>query len=200
MQPVQDITVEDRVSRTQFQYTLEDPNADELNAFAPTHAGETAAVYPCCAMWPATRRSAGCATPLVFDRNTAYRLGISPSTIDQTLYDAYGQREVSTIYTQLNQYHVVLEVNPTFRRIRWTCAISTSAPTAPMLAGSPGLVAGGSSRPAVRTDQLADGCQHQPFEFRRLLRPLPPRSLLIAPSAATRSLPPRSFPTAVRCR
>ena len=58
----------------------------------------------------------GLCTRLVFDRNTAYRFGISPSTIDQTLYDAYGQREVSTIYTQLNQYHVVLEVNPDYRR------------------------------------------------------------------------------------
>ena len=52
----------------------------------------------------------------MFDRKTAYRLGITPSTIDQTLYDAYGQREVSTIFTQLNQYHVVLEVKPDFQQ------------------------------------------------------------------------------------
>ena len=58
----------------------------------------------------------GLRAQLVFDRNTAYRLGITPSTIDQTLYDAYGQREVSTIFTQLNQYHVVLEVKPDFQQ------------------------------------------------------------------------------------
>ena len=92
-------------------------------------------------MWRATRRMGGLRAELVFDRNTAYRLGITPSTIDQTLYDAYGQREVSTIFTQLNQYHVVLEVEPDYRRnpldLRDLFIRTNAASTA---AGSSGLV------------------------------------------------------------
>jgi multidrug efflux pump len=79
---------------------------------------------------------------LVFDRETAYRLGITASSIDQTLYDAYGQRQVSTIFTQLNQYHVILEVMPDFRRNPLDLRdlyIRTG------LTGSSGLVAGGSA-------------------------------------------------------
>src|SRR5581483_11372195 len=91
------------------------------------------------------QQSGGLRAEVLFDRNTAYRLGITPSTIDQTLYDAYGQREVSTIFTQLNQYHVVLEVKPDFQDnpldlrnlfIRTNAAANT---------GSTGLVSGGSS-------------------------------------------------------
>ena len=86
---------------------------------------------------------------LVFDRDTAARLGITPSTIDQTLYDAYGQREVSTIFTQLNQYHVVLEVKPAFRQnpidLR-NLFIRTGAGSS---ASAAGLVAGGSATSAV---------------------------------------------------
>ena len=65
-------------------------------------------------MWRAISKSSACGRKLVFDRNTASRFGITTSAIDQTLYDAYGQREVSTMFTQLNQYHVVLEVKPGF--------------------------------------------------------------------------------------
>ena len=113
MQPVQDISVEDRVSRTQFQYTLEDPNADELDTFAPRMV-EKLQELPELRDVASDQQVGGLRAKLVFDRNTAYRLGITPSTIDQTLYDAYGQREVSTIFTQLNQYHVVLEVKHGF--------------------------------------------------------------------------------------
>ncbi len=115
MQPVQDLTVEDRVSRTQFQYTLEDPNADELNSYAPKflarlqQSSELRDVAT-------DQQVQGLRTRLVFDRDTAARLGITTSTVDQTLYDAYGQREVSTMFTQLNQYHVVLEVKPSFQQ------------------------------------------------------------------------------------
>ncbi len=145
MQPVQDITVEDRVSRTEFQYTLEDPNSDELYEFAPRMM-EKLKESPLLRDVASDQEVGGLATKLVFDRSTAYRLGISPSTIDQTLYDAYGQREVSTIYTQLNQYHVVLEVDPEYRQsplnlrdlfIRTGMANNT--------AGSSGLVSGGSA-------------------------------------------------------
>jgi multidrug efflux pump len=113
MQPVQDLSVEDRVSRTQFQYTLEDPNADELNQYAPQmieklqHIAELTDVA-------SDQELQGVQAKLVFDRETAARLGITPAMIDQTLYDAYGQRQVSTMFTQLNQYHVVLEVQHGF--------------------------------------------------------------------------------------
>ena len=109
MQPVQDISVEDRVSRTQFQYTLEDPSVDELDTYAPRMV-EKLKELPDLRDVASDQQDGGLRATVVFDRNTAYRMGITPSTIDQTLYDAYGQREVSTIFTQLNQYHVVLEV------------------------------------------------------------------------------------------
>ena len=113
MQPVQDLSVEDRVSRTQFQYTLEDPNVDELNSFAPQMLAKLKQL-PQLSDVASDQQNLGLRARLVFDRNTAARLGITASAIDQTLYDAYGQREVSTIFTQLNQYHVVLEVKPGF--------------------------------------------------------------------------------------
>ena len=113
MQPVQDLTVDDRVSRTQFQYTLEDPNADELNTYAPKMLAELQKL-PELSDVASDQQTQGVQAKLVFDRATASRLGITSSTIDQTLYDAYGQREVSTMFTQLNQYHVVLEVTPNF--------------------------------------------------------------------------------------
>jgi multidrug efflux pump len=113
MQPVQDLSVEDRVSRTEFQYTLEDPNVDELNAFAPRMLARLQQL-PQLSDVASDQQTLGLQAKLVFDRNTASRLGITTATIDQTLYDAYGQREVSTMFTQLNQYHVVLEVAPGF--------------------------------------------------------------------------------------
>jgi len=115
MQPVQDLSVEDRVSRTQFQYTLEDPNVDELNTFAPQMLAKLQKL-PQLSDVASDQQVLGLRAKLVFDRNTASRLGITTSAIDQTLYDAYGQRQVSTIFTQLNQYHVVLEVKPGFNQ------------------------------------------------------------------------------------
>ena len=115
MQPVQDLTVEDRVSRTQFQYTLEDPNLDELNILAPKMLAKLQQV-PELRDVASDQQVSGLGAKLVFDRSTAFRLGITPSMIDQTLYDAYGQRQISTMFTQLNQYHVVLEVKPGFQQ------------------------------------------------------------------------------------
>ncbi|MBZ5593537.1 MAG: efflux RND transporter permease subunit [Acidobacteriia bacterium] len=115
MQPVQDLTVEDRVSRTQFQYTLEDASADELNTYAPQMLARLQKL-PELRDVASDQQVQGLRATLVFDRDTASRLGITPSSIDQTLYDAYGQRQVSTIFTQLNQYHVVLEVKPDFQK------------------------------------------------------------------------------------
>jgi multidrug efflux pump len=143
MQPVQDLTVEDRVSRTQFQYTLEDPSADELNTYAPKMVARLKEL-PELSDVATDQQVQGLRAKLVFDRDTAARLGITPAAIDQTLYDAYGQREVSTIFPQLNQYHVVLEVSPAFRQnpldlrnlfIRTGVGSSAAA----------GIVAGGSS-------------------------------------------------------
>ena len=142
MQPVQDLTVEDRVSRTQFQYTLEDPNVDELNTFAPKMLALLQR-EPALRDVASDQLSEGLQARLVVDRNTASRLGILPSSIDQTLYDAYGQRQVSTIFTQLNQYHVVLEVKPGFSTDPNDLAhlyIRTG-----MGAGAAGLVSGGSA-------------------------------------------------------
>jgi multidrug efflux pump len=114
MQPVQDLTVEDRVSRTQYQYTLEDPNADELKAFVPKLVARLQTL-PELRDVATDQQVNGLRVRVVFDRDTASRMGITPTTIDNTLYDAYGQREVSTMFTQLNQYHVVLEVKRDFQ-------------------------------------------------------------------------------------
>jgi multidrug efflux pump len=114
MQPVQDLTVEDRVSRTQFQYTLEDPDATELNRWTERLV-EKLKKLPELTDVATDQQTSGLAASLVIDRVTASRLGISPQMIDETLYDAFGQRQVSTLYTQLNQYHVVLETMPDFQ-------------------------------------------------------------------------------------
>ncbi len=115
MQPVQDLTVEDRVSRTQFQYTLEDPDATELNLWT-ARLVEKLKKLPELRDVATDQQTSGLAASLVIDRQTASRLGISPQMIDETLYDAFGQRQVSTLYTQLNQYHVVLETMPDFQK------------------------------------------------------------------------------------
>jgi multidrug efflux pump len=111
MEPVQNITVDDRVSRTQYQYTLEDPDANELNLWT-NRLVDKMKQLPQLADVATDQQTGGLAASLVIDRVTASRLGIAPSTIDSTLYDAYGQRQISTMYTQLNQYHVILETAP----------------------------------------------------------------------------------------
>jgi multidrug efflux pump len=111
MEPVQDITVDDRVSRTQYQYTLEDPDPNELNLWTGRLVDKMKKL-PQLADVATDQQTGGLAVSLVIDRVTASRLGIAPSTIDSTLYDAYGQRQISTMYTQLNQYHVILETAP----------------------------------------------------------------------------------------
>jgi multidrug efflux pump len=115
MQPVQDITVDDRVSRTQYQYTLEDPDTDELNEWTDKFVAQLNKLSDLEDV--ATDQQTGAkAVQLEIDRVTASRLGIAPTTIDNTLYDAYGQREISTLYTQLNQYHVILETAPEWQK------------------------------------------------------------------------------------
>jgi len=111
MQPVQDITVENRISRTQYQYTLEDANAKELADYVPKLLQRLQQI-PQLRDVASDQGSGSLEADLVVDRNTASRLGVTPQMIDDTLYDAFGQRLISTIFTQLNQYHVVLEVSP----------------------------------------------------------------------------------------
>jgi multidrug efflux pump len=115
MQPVQDLTVEDRVSRTQFQYSMEDVDAVELSSWSQKLLDQLRK-SPELQDVASDQQDGGLRADVVIDRDTASRLGISPSAIDNTLYDAFGQRQVSTIYTQLNQYHVVLEADPQFQQ------------------------------------------------------------------------------------
>jgi multidrug efflux pump len=115
LQPVQDLTVEDRVSRTQYQYSLEDPDVRELNTWTPTFV-EALRTLPELRDVSSDQQDQGLQASLVIDRSTASRLGITPQMIDDTLYDAFGQRIVSTMFTQLNQYRVVLEVKPDFQK------------------------------------------------------------------------------------
>ncbi|MGA3066866.1 MAG: multidrug efflux RND transporter permease subunit [Tepidisphaeraceae bacterium] len=114
LQPVQDLTVDDRVSRTQYQYSLQDPDAQELSIWAPQLLAKMAAM-PQLRDTASDGQNQGLWTTLVIDRDTASRLGITIQAIDDTLYDAFGQRQISIMFTQLNQYHVVLEVKPNFR-------------------------------------------------------------------------------------
>src|ERR1700678_196411 len=115
MEPVQNITVDDRVSRTQYQYTLEDPDVNELNEWTNRFVAKLKTLPE----WEdvaTDQQTGGLAVSLIIDRVTASRLGIAPATIDNTLYDAFGQRQISTMYTQTNQYHVVLESEPQFQK------------------------------------------------------------------------------------
>ena len=114
MQPVQDLTVEDRISRTQFQYSLEAADANELNDWSSRILAKLRTL-PELRDVASDQQNGGLKADLVIDRDTAARFGILPQNIDDTLYDAFGQRQVSTIFTQLNQYHVVLEVGSQFQ-------------------------------------------------------------------------------------
>jgi len=113
MQPVQDLTVDARVSRTQFQYTLDDPNGDELNLWAPRLV-DVLRTRPELRDVSTDQQDKGLRVALSMDRSTASRFGITPQIIDNTLYDAFGQRQVSTIFTELNQYRVILGVKQDF--------------------------------------------------------------------------------------
>ena len=110
----QDITVGGRISSSQYQYTLSSENLNDLQEWAPRVEAKMRQM-PRLRDIASDQQTRGLQATLVIDRDTASRLGISPATIDNTLYDAFGQRQVSTIYTQLNQYHVVQEVDSAFR-------------------------------------------------------------------------------------
>ncbi|MDR3389139.1 MAG: efflux RND transporter permease subunit [Rudaea sp.] len=115
MQPVQDLTIEDRVSRTQYQFTLGSPNLDDLNTWVPKLVDKLNQ-RPELADVASDLQSQGLQAYLEIDRDTAGRLGITPAALDAILYDAFGQRIISTIYTEANQYRVILEVKPEFQK------------------------------------------------------------------------------------
>jgi multidrug efflux pump len=114
MQPVQDLTIEDRISRTQYQFTVETPDPAELSLWTGKLV-ERLAQLPQLANVASDLQDQGLQAFLAIDRDSAGRLGITPAVLDSVLYDAFGQRLVSTIFTQSNQYRVVLEVQPDFR-------------------------------------------------------------------------------------
>ena len=115
LQSVQDLRIGGRASNAQFQYTLQSTDLTELNTFAPRMLAKLRTLEGLRDV-NTDQQNRGLQAALVIDRDTAGRLGIQAQAIDDTLYDAFGQRQVSTIYTALNQYHVVLEVAPEFQQ------------------------------------------------------------------------------------
>src|SRR5450830_1752364 len=115
MQPVQDLTIEDRVSRTQYQFSVEDADPDELSAWVPKLV-ERLRTLPQLADVASDLQDQGLQAYVDIYRATAGRLGVTPGAIDNALYNAFGQRLISTIFTQTSQYRVVLEVKPEFQK------------------------------------------------------------------------------------
>ena len=113
LQAVQDLRIGGRASNAQYQYTLRGESVKELNDWAPRVYGRLRTL-PMLADVNSDQQDRGLEATLAIDRSTASRLGITTQAIDDTLYDAFGQRPVSTMYTQLNQYHVVMEAEPQF--------------------------------------------------------------------------------------
>jgi multidrug efflux pump len=153
MQPVQDLTVDDRVSRTEYQYTLEDPSQAELDTVTQSLVAKMKQL-PELSQVVTDQQLGGGAEQVTIDRATASRFGVTTSTIDNTLYDAFGQRQINTMYTQLNQYHVILEADPQFQRdpnklndiyVQASTAGTVAAPPASTQGSSSGAGAGGSA-------------------------------------------------------
>jgi multidrug efflux pump len=115
LQPIQDLTIEDRVSRTQYQFSVEDASPEELSAWVPRLVARLRQL-PALADVTSDLQDRGLQAFVDIDRDTAGRLGVTPAAIDNALYNAFGQRLISTIFTQSNQYRVVLEVEPDFQR------------------------------------------------------------------------------------
>ena len=133
MQPVQDLTIDGPVSRTQYQFVLQDANADELAEWTPKLLAKLNTL-PQLADVASDLSHSGLAVFVDIDRDQAARFGITPATIDNALYDAFGQRIVSTIFTTSNQYRVILEADPSLQQIaevarrRSTCRRRRAAP------------------------------------------------------------------------
>ncbi|MFG1278879.1 efflux RND transporter permease subunit [Xanthobacter autotrophicus] len=114
LQAAQDLNVGGRLARTQFQYTVQDGNIDELNAFAPRLLAKMKTLPELTGV-ATDQQASGATLTLTIDRDQAARFGISPTLIDDTLYDAFGQRQVTQYFTQLNSYHVILELLPSLQ-------------------------------------------------------------------------------------
>jgi multidrug efflux pump len=115
MQVQQDLNIGGRLSQAQYQYTLQGEDLNELNTWAPQLLQKMRAI-PLLTQVNTDQQDKGLAANLIIDRDTASRLGVSAADIDNILYDAFGQRQVSTMYEPLNQYHVVMEVSPQFQQ------------------------------------------------------------------------------------
>ena len=115
LQAQQDVRIGGRFTRTQYQYTLQDANLEELNSWAP-RVLERLKKSPELRDVASDQQTSGLQLDVIIDRDSAARLGVSPAAIDDALYDAFGQRQVATMYTQLNQYRVVLEVPPSLQQ------------------------------------------------------------------------------------
>jgi multidrug efflux pump subunit AcrB len=115
LQAMQDVRIGGRLTRTQYQYTLQDAKLDELSQWAP-RVLETMRKLPQLKDVASDQQTAGLELDVNIDRDTAARLGITPQAVDDTLYDAFGQRQVATSYTQVNSYRVVLEVKPELQK------------------------------------------------------------------------------------
>jgi len=183
MQPVQNISVDDRVSRTQYQYTLEDPDANELNDWTNRFVGRLKQL-PELEDVATDQQTGGLAVSLVIDRVTASRFGIAPTTIDNTLYDAFGQRQINTMYTQVNQYHVVLESQPQFQldpnKLNHLYIQSNASAGASGTGASTSFASSGSS--SAGSNALTASAQYTPSA-----NTLAPPANALSPSATTSS-------------
>jgi multidrug efflux pump len=169
LQPVQDLTIEDRVSRTQYQFTLGSPDLNDLNTWVPKLVDKLNQ-QPELADVASDLQSQGLQAYLEMDRDTAGRLGITPAGLDAVLYDAFGQRLVSTIFTESNQYRVVLEVKPEFQRglkalsriyVPGLSNANQVAQTPQGSASSPGGAQSGGGTPAGATPGVTAGTTQQ---------------------------------------
>ena len=137
LQSIQTLRIGTRIVGAQYQYTLQSDNVSDLNFWAP-QVFQVLRTLPQLADVNIDQQNKGLESNLVIDRNTAARFGISPQLIDDTLYDAFGQRQVSTLYTQLAQYHVVMEADPVFWQnpegLRYTYVRSSTGKQVPLSA------------------------------------------------------------------
>jgi len=154
LQPVQDLTVEDRISRTQYQYSLDAPTKDILDTWVPRVVDRMKQI-PELRDVASDQQNNGLGLKVDIDRDTAGRFGITPQNVDDILYDAFGQRQVSTIFTQANQYHVILEAGKKWQqsavalndlRIQIGAASANLASTV-ALAGTNTALTGAASQP-----------------------------------------------------
>jgi multidrug efflux pump len=135
LQPVQDLTIDAAISRTQYQFVLENPNLSAFDEWVPKLL-ERLSQLPDLANVASDLQQQGLAVDLVIDRPTAARFGITPATVDNALYDLFGQRIISTIYSQSNQYRVIMEADPSLQ----TSLEALSAIRLPSAASSTGQV------------------------------------------------------------